>query len=265
MTLNILVVRGGCPDSGLAQLGATKAFSLLEELSANKRVITTNITKVDSRAAVSTVVQRMIGAVLQAGDNSLTPLAAVAGAVSDEVGDFLFQQEGVSKVVVNNGGDIAIRLKDGEVARVGINLDYFNRKVSHVLTVSSEVSGVATSGLGGRSFTKGIASAVVVWAPTASLADALATSIGNATDVSDPLIHRQLAQEIYPDTDIPGHLVTTFVGDISEAKVEEALEKGMATVRQLNQQGLIFEALVAVKGQVRMTDGMLQYIGRAEV
>ena len=147
---------------------------------------------------------------------------------------------------------------------MGINLDYSKRTVSHVLTVSSEVSGVATSGFGGRSFTKGIASAVVMWAPTASLADALATSIGNATNVEDRLIHRQLAEEIYPDTDIPGHLVTTFVGDISQAKIEEALARGMAAVRKLHQDGLVFETLVAVKGQIRMTDGMLPYISRAD-
>jgi ApbE superfamily uncharacterized protein (UPF0280 family) len=123
---------------------------------------------------------------------------------------------------------------------------------------------VATSGLGGRSFTKGIASTAVVWARSASLADVLATVLGNATNVDDPLIERRLAQEIYPDTDIPGHCVTVSVGDIKEEKIDEALAKGMAFAEKLRKRGLFFETLLAVKGRVRTTDGMLPWLRRIE-
>ena len=153
MVLNILVLRNGVPDTGLAKSGVTKAFSLLEELAKHKPVITTNIMRIDDERIYPVIVQKMIRAVRATGDSSMTPLAAVAGAVSDEVGDFLFQQKGVTKVLVNNGGDIAIRLKEGEVASVGVNMDYSSRSISHALTVSDEVVGVTTSGLGGRSYT----------------------------------------------------------------------------------------------------------------
>ncbi len=264
MFLNVLVIRKGHPDTDLARAGIVKAFSLLEDQAKNKPIITSNIVNVDTRAAYPAVIQRMIMAVLVTGDKSLTPLAAVAGAVSDEVADFISHTEGVSKVVVNNGGDIAIRLKDGEIAKVGINLNYLRSTVAYVLSISDEVCGIATSGFGGRSFTKGIASASVVKAPTASSADVLATILGNATDVDDPLIARQLAEEIYPDTDIPGHWVTTSVGDISDIKVDEALEKGMASARKLRQRGLIFETLLAVKGRARMTEGMSACLEKME-
>lgn len=257
MFLNILAIRKRQPDAHLARAGVAKAFSLLDVLAKGKDVITSSIANLDIEAAYPPVVRRMITAVLATGDKSLTPLAAVAGAVSDEVADFIFQEAGVSKAVVNNGGDIAIRLRDDEVATVGINLDYSKATVSGILTLREEASGVATSGFGGRSFTKGIASAAVVWAHSASLADALATILGNATNVDDQAIQRRLAEEIYPGTDIPGHWVTTAVGDISETKVEEALENGTTMVRKLRQQGLVFEALLALKGRARATDGML--------
>ncbi|MBI4596431.1 MAG: FAD:protein FMN transferase [Candidatus Tectomicrobia bacterium] len=261
MFLNILAIRKRQPDAQLARAGVVIAFSLLDTLAKSKDVIISSIVKLDMKAAYPPVVRRMITAVLDTGDKTLTPLAAVAGAVSDEVADFIFQHEGVSKVVVNNGGDIAIRLRDNEVATVGINLDCSRNTVSAILTIREEAAGVATSGFGGRSFTKGIASASVVWAQSASLADALATILGNATNADDGNVQRRLAEEIYPGTDIPGHLVTTSVGEISAIKVEEALEGGTALVRKLRQQGLVFEALLAVKGQARATDRML---GRLE-
>lgn len=264
MFLNVLVLRKGQADTGLAQAGVTKAYSLLDELARSRSVIATNITQLDTEAAHPPVVRRMMAAVLATGDTSLTPLAAVAGAVSDEVADVVFQQAGVNKVVVNNGGDIAIRLRDDSTATVGINLDCSNPTISHVLMIRREVSGVATSGFGGRSFTKGIASSAVAWAQSATLADALATILGNATDADDPLVERRRAQDLYPETDIPGHWITTCIGDISETRVEEALEGGMALARSLRQRGLDFETLLAVKGRVRTTHGMLPWLREIE-
>ena len=260
MFLNVIVLREGQADTGLAQVGVTRAYSLLDELARSRAAITTNIMELDPNAAYPPVVRRMITAVLATEETSLTPLAAVAGAVSDEVADFVFQQDGVTKVVVNNGGDIAIRLRDGSTAAVGINLDCSDPTVSHVLTICGETNGVATSGFGGRSFTKGIASSAVAWARSAALADALATILGNATDADDPLVERRLAQDLYPETDIPGHWITTSIGDIGETRAEEALDRGMGLARELGQRGLDFETLLAVKGRVRTTHGMLPWL-----
>jgi hypothetical protein len=186
----------------------------------------------------------------------MTPKAAVAGAVADEIADLIFEDEDVSRVIVNNGGDIAIRLRGREIAKVGIISDLSRKEITHKLLVDSgrNIGGVATSGFGGRSFTKGIASAAVVVASTASLADAAATLLGNTINVDDPVIERQLAEEIYPGTDIPGHLVTTKVGNLSQYKIKEALEKGLIKVRELQDKGLIFGALLALKGEIKTTD-----------
>jgi hypothetical protein len=115
---------------------------------------------------------------------------------------------------------------------------------------------VATSGLGGRSFTKGIASAATVLAENASLADAAATVIGNFTNVDDPNITRTLAEKIYPDTDIAGEWVTVEVGKLSSEKIEEALTNGLTKANSICQKGLIKGALIAVQGKVVWTESI---------
>jgi hypothetical protein len=103
----------------------------------------------------------------------------------------------------------------GQTVRVGIVSDLAARRVTHTLTVAGEsAGGVATSGLGGRSLTKGIASAAVAVARTASLADALATALGNAAIVSHPAVERCLARDLDPGSDIAGPMVTRAVGPL---------------------------------------------------
>ena len=112
------------------------------------------------------------------------------------------------------------------------------------------------SGLGGRSFTKGIASAVTVLSEDASLADAAATVIGNLTNVEDPAIKRVFPETVYPDTDIPGEWVTESVGDLSPQKIEEALENGLAEAYRIYRKGHIKGAFIAVKEHAAWTDSI---------
>jgi ApbE superfamily uncharacterized protein (UPF0280 family) len=118
------------------------------------------------------------------------------------------------------------------------------------------IGGVATSGLGGRSFTKGIASAATVLSQTAALSDAAATVIGNFTNVEDPNIMRSLAEKIYPDTDIAGEWVTIKVGKLSEEKIEEALNRGFSKAQLICQKGLINGGLIALQGRVVWTKSL---------
>ena len=261
--VSISVVKDGSPNLPLAQEGANKVISLLQELAASRTIITQNITGVREEENIRAgVVTRMISTTRQVKDKTVTPLVCVAGAVADEVADFIFDDKTVSKVIVNNGGDIAIRLRGEETARVGIRPDISRNQISHVLTFDarSRIGGVATSGFGGRSFTKGIASASVAVASTASIADVAATLLANATDIDDALIERQLAEDIYPDTDIPGHRVTTRIGDIAQAKVLKALDNGLKKAGEFQVSGFIFGALIAVKGEIRITETLAPMI-----
>ncbi|QGP91367.1 hypothetical protein MGLY_06990 [Neomoorella glycerini] len=197
------------------------------------------------------VLDRMYAAVKTAGDPDLTPMAAVAGTMAELVGDYLVKQ-GATKVLVNNGGDIAIRLGRGEKTRVGI-APRLGAPPTHYLDIrpGDHIGGVATSGRGGRSFTLGIADAAVAVASSAAVADACATVLGNAVNVDTPLIQRRPARELDPDTDIPELLVTTAVGPLPEELQTAALERGIETGRRLVEAGVLLGVVVYLNGFMR--------------
>lgn len=174
--------------------------------------------------ALSGLPLQMLDAVLAVGEPTLTPMATVAGAVSDRVADWLFEQ-GATRVVVNNGGDIALRLKPGESVRVGILSSLDRGEVDTVISVSGEdgIGGIATSGLGGRSFTRGIANAVSVFSKRCILADALATHLANHTFIESERIKTAKAGTLDPASDIAELDVVTEVGELTDQEVVQSL------------------------------------------
>ncbi len=241
----------------LAKEGAHLAMRVLEDLAKFLPIMKKRSKELEIEGTFPDVVQRMIEATKKMGEPDLTPLAAVAGAASDVVADFIFSRGG-TKIIVDNGGDIAIRLREGEVARVGVKTEIDAKQPTYLISIDSTmgIGGVATSGLGGRSFTKGIASAATVLSQTAAFSDAAATVIGNFTNVEDPNIMRSLAEKIYPDTDIAGEWVTIKVGKLSQEKIEEALNNGLSKAYSICQKGLIYGALIALQGRVARTGSL---------
>jgi len=257
MHMFISASENGKPLVKLAEEGAHFAMKVLEDLARSLNVIKKKAQKLEVEETYPNVVRRMIEATKKMSEPDLTPLAAVAGTASDVVADFIFSRGG-TKIIVDNGGDIAIRLIEGEVARVGVKTDIEAREPTYLISIESTmgIGGVATSGLGGRSFTKGIASAATVLSESASLSDAAASVIGNFTNVEDPHIVRSLAERLYPDTDIAGEWVTTKVGRLSEEKIDEALKNGLSKANSICQKGLVKGALVALQGRVAWTQSM---------
>lgn len=257
MRMFIRVSEYGRPLPGLAGEGAHLAVRLLEELSGFLSIIKMRSHEIKIVEPFPKVLRKMIEATQKMDEPDLTPLAAVAGTASEMVADFIFKKGG-TKVIVDNGGDIAIRLREGEVAKVGIKTEIEAKQPAYFVTIDSTIGigGVATSGMGGRSFTKGIASAATVFSEKASMADAAATVIGNFTNVDDLNITRALAERIYPDTDIFGQWVTTKVGKLAPEKVELALKNGLSKATTLCQRGLIHGAFVALQGRSFWTDSL---------
>ena len=67
------------------------------------------------------VARRMHAAVAPfAADHFITPMAAVAGAVAEEILGAMMQEARLERAYVNNGGDIALHLADGEQFTVGL-------------------------------------------------------------------------------------------------------------------------------------------------
>ncbi|OGP78640.1 MAG: hypothetical protein A2V86_12315 [Deltaproteobacteria bacterium RBG_16_49_23] len=261
MRMFISVSEHGEPLTKFAEEGAHLAMSLLEDLAKCLPVIKRKSVTLEMKDIYPEIVRRMIEATQRIGEPDLTPLAAVAGTASEMVADFIFRRGG-TKVIVDNGGDIAIRLREGEVARVGVKTEITAKQPTYLISIDSAmgIRGVATSGLGGRSFTKGIASAATVLAEKASLADAAATVIGNLTNVDDPNITRTPAERIYPDTDIAGEWITVKAEKLSQEKIGEALGNGLLKTYSIQQKGLIQGALIALQGKAVWTNSLSPWL-----
>ncbi len=183
----------------------------------------------------------------------ITPMAAVAGAVADEMLQALIRSRRLDKAYVNDGGDIAIHLTPGHELRAGIfaqGLDGVAR-----LTAARPVRGIATSGRGGRSFSLGIADSATVLAATAAAADAAATLIANAVNADHPAIDRRAACDLDPDSDLGDLPVTVAVGVLPLEVVAEALDRGAAEARRLRRCGLIDSAALSLQGEWRLEAG----------
>jgi ApbE superfamily uncharacterized protein (UPF0280 family) len=220
---------------------------LLAELSPVLAVAKLPVWKIRSEESLPAILIGMIKAVRRCDDVSLTPMAAVAGAFADAVADYL-RERGATRVIVNNGGDIALRLGCSEQIRVGIAGSINAPSHTHTLQLDSRsgIEGIATSGFGGRSFTKGIATAAVVLGTNCRDADACATLIGNHTFSSDPAISQVLAEEIDPNTDLRGHLITAAIGELAPETRAQALANGADKARELFERGLILGAVVFI-------------------
>ena len=111
------------------------------------------------------VARSMHDAVLPHAAAFITPMAAVAGAVADEILSALCAAGGLERAYVNNGGDIAFYLAPGRTITAGLVAGDGAPHISGTVTIAASdlVRGMATSGYGGRSLSRGIADAVTCW------------------------------------------------------------------------------------------------------
>ena len=195
--------------------------------------------------------------------NFITPMAAVAGAVAQDL-ITRCQIPGITRAWANNGGDIALYLAPGQSVQIGLFADLARFKAMAGSTgiqldghfeVRSDmpVRGVATSGWRGRSLSMGIADSVTVLAASAAQADAAATMIANAVNVQHPAIERMPAHQCRDDSDLGDRLVTVKVPVLPADLVAEALSHGLAVAQEMQATGLIFAAALVCQGQIRQT------------
>ena len=106
------------------------------------------------------------------------PMAAVAGAVADEVGSFLCYEFGCQEVIVENGGDLFVKVQQPIVVSIYAGNSPLSGRIG--LEVPPGRYGICTSsGTVGPSISFGKADAVTVVAGTGALADAFATFYAN--------------------------------------------------------------------------------------
>lgn len=206
------------------------------------------------------IAQRMWKACAPFAPEFITPMAAVAGSVAEELIGF-YQRPGIERAWLNNGGDIALQLAAGQSVRVGIfsslarfdlaNMGRLSIDGKFEIRHSDPARGVATSGWRGRSFSMGIADSVTVLAATAAQADAAATIIANAVNVADPNIERRPANECRDDSDLGERLVTIEVPPLAPEQVRRALNAGYACAHDLQSRGLIWAVVMVCQDQWR--------------
>jgi ApbE superfamily uncharacterized protein (UPF0280 family) len=208
-----------------------------------------------SSGLIGPVARRMHAAVAPyAADCFITPMAAVAGSVAEEILAAMTAAADLSKAYVNNGGDIALHLGGTERFAVGVVGRPDRPSLLGKLTIyaNNGIGGIATSGWRGRSFSLGIADAVTILAATASQADAAATIVANEVDLpGHPSIARMPAREIQLDSDLGDLPVTRDVGFLSASDVDEALARGVAHAERLVDLDLINGAVIHLHGETR--------------
>jgi ApbE superfamily uncharacterized protein (UPF0280 family) len=249
----IIEAKGPNAAARIAYEAAARRFiGLLDELCAE--LLELRKAAHPARCSLHGVVARRMHAAVApfAGDCFITPMAAVAGAVAEEILGAMLAAAPLERAYVNNGGDIALHLAQGERFTVGLldRPDRYGVMQTMHIEASDPARGIATSGRHGRSFSLGIADAVTVLARTAAKADAAATMIANAVDLpGHPAIRRCPANSLQPDSDLGPRLVARDVGKLSDAEIADALEAGARWARKLLGAELIEGAVLRLLGE----------------
>jgi len=237
---------------------AARCFDgLLEALVAELPLLRAQVAP-DTPAPRGPVAARMLAAVrAHSADTFVTPMAAVAGAVADEVLAAMTARVPLSRAYVNNGGDIALHLTGAgrfTAAMAGLDGAGLGRIA---IGAGDGIGGMATSGAGGRSLSLGIADSVTALGASAAAADAAATLIANAVDLpGHPGSRRAPARDLDPDSDLGRRPAVVGVPALGASEVDRALAAGAARAGAMLGRGLIAGAALFLQGHARTVGAM---------
>jgi len=255
--IDLILEANGTPHavSAAYEAAARRFVSILDELCGELPLLR-QAARTDSERPRGVVARRMFAAVEPYCEDCLiTSMAAVAGSVAEEILEAMTAVSYLDRAYVNNGGDIAMHLRDCQWYKIGMveRPDRPSLFGSLEISAADPVRGIATSGWRGRSFSLGIADAVTVLSYSASAADAAATVIANAVNLPDhPAVTRVPAWDISPDSDLGELPVTRDVGLLSHAEIDAALENGVRIATLLRERGLIHSAALCLQKCVRV-------------
>ena len=252
--IDLIIEASGAPDSvDLAYRAAWRRFQtvlseLVEELPHLRMFCPPSGLGLEGAVA-----RRMELASLPHARLGIAPMAAVAGAVADEILEAMLSATDLDRAYVNNGGDIALALTEGqrfEIVMVGNPTSPVD--LGRISLGFGDPAGIATSGRHGRSHSLGIADSVTVLAKNAAAADAAATLIANAVDLpGSPLVKRVAACDLDPESDLGDRLVTVDVLPLGPDEVSRALERGTSLARTLLAAETIAAAALCLDDQIR--------------
>ncbi|MFH1003396.1 MAG: UPF0280 family protein [Chloroflexota bacterium] len=153
----------------------------------------TSLVPLQVAAGAPPIVRRMAEAAARAG---VGPMAAVAGAIAECVGEGLAALS--PEIIIENGGDIYLKSHQPRVVGVFAGDSPLSGRIGLEIKAEETPLGICTSsGTVGHSLSFGQADAVIALAPSAALADAAATAVGNVITLPDDIpTGIELAQHI---------------------------------------------------------------------
>jgi ApbE superfamily uncharacterized protein (UPF0280 family) len=177
--LHILADR---PVDDMALLAVAKVRAEIEGYIRQHPLFLTSLTPLPLDNMAPESVRAMLAAGLVAG---VGPMAAVAGVIAEAVGRELLRQ-GLTEVIVENGGDLFLARTQPSVVAIYAGESRLSGKLGISLRPEQMPCGLCcSSGTVGHSLSFGRADAAAVLAPTAALADAAATCVGNEVKSRD--------------------------------------------------------------------------------
>ena len=179
--------------------------------------------------------------------NFITPMASVAGSISELLLLKVLEKFKVNKIYINNGGDISLYISKNE--KFNFNIGGTSCVIEY--TGIDGFGGIATSGWKGRSFSMGIADSVTVIAEKASVADAAATIIGNHIDLKNSnKVKKTFANNLYEDTDLNNKLITVSVESLTDAEIRQALSRGKIISENYISKNLIKSVIINLQDNI---------------
>ena len=144
------------------------------------------------------IVKKMFDAGQKAG---IGPMGAVAGAVSQQIGEMIINEFDVKELVIENGGDLFLKITEPMTISVFAGESPLSEKIGvKVLPEYSPLGVCTSSGTVGHSFSYGKADAVMIACKNTAQADAYATGFCNKikteTDVQHVVEETQKHDEI---------------------------------------------------------------------
>lgn len=126
---------------------------------------------------------------IQAGKAAnVGPMAAVAGAIAQHVGQVLMRYS--DEVIVENGGDIFFNVKPPLTVGIYAGTSPLSMRIGLNVSQTDHPFGICTSsGTIGHSLSLGEADAVTIFSPSCALADAAATAIANHVRTKQDIQH----------------------------------------------------------------------------
>ena len=166
------------------------SFTALQKLEAIRTIVKDHIKKEPefvkslSPLKIKSTDQPLIVKMKQAAKNAgVGPMAAIAGAVAEEVGKELMKAS--QTVIVENGGDLFIHTHKERVIGIYAGPSHFSNKIGLKVKANATLGICTSAGSFGHSLSFGCADAAIAISKCAYIADASATSIGN--QVASPL------------------------------------------------------------------------------